>query len=80
MSQQKVDRYKAEKAKRKETIKKEKRIRVLRRCGYTLAAVVLIGWIGYSAYDSYQEKQPRVSAEVDYTAFSEYLSELNSVE
>lgn len=80
MSQQKVDRYKEEKAKRKETLKKEKRIRVIRKCGYTLAALVLVGWIGYSVYGNYQAKQPRENAEVDYTTFSDYLNELNSVE
>lgn len=80
MSQQKVDRYKAEKAHRKEIIRKEKMKKMLNKCILAAAGLALVGWLGYSAYDSYQAKQPRVTSEVNYDAFSNYLNELNTVE
>lgn len=78
MSQEKVDRYKKEKANRKQTVKKEKVQNVLRRCMVAIVAVLLIGWIGYSAYGTYESKKPKEEVEIDYTAltdFSEKLSE-----
>lgn len=48
MSQEKVNRYKEEKANRKAIMKKQKRMKVLRN---VLTAVVIVGvlsWIGYS--------------------------------
>lgn len=78
MSQEKVDRYKKEKANRKQTMKKEKIQNVLRRCMVGLVALLLVGWIGYSAYGTYESKKPKEEVEIDYTAltdFSEKLSE-----
>lgn len=78
MSQEKVDRYKKEKANRKQTMKREKIQNVLRRCMVGVVAVLLIGWIGYSAYGTYESKKPKEEVEIDYTAltdFSEKLSE-----
>lgn len=77
MSQEKVNRYKEEKANRKQTIAKEKRKRTLRKVAGVLVAVVIVGWVGYSAVDSYQSNQPREQVEVDYTAVSDYLQSLN---
>lgn len=78
MSQEKVDKYKKEKANRKQTMKREKLQNVLRKCMVGVVAVLLIWWIGYSAYGTYESKKPKEEVEIDYTAltdFSEKLSE-----
>ena len=56
MSQEKVDRYKKEKANRKKNMKKEKFQNILRKCAVALVGIVLIGWIGFSAYNTYESK------------------------
>ena len=73
MSQEKVNRYKEEKANRKQNVAKEKRKRAISKVVGVLAAVVIIGWVGYSAVDSYQSSKPREQVEVDYSAVSDYL-------
>lgn len=80
MSQEKVDRYKKEKANRKQTMKKEKVKYVLRRCVVGVLGVALIGWVAYSAYGVYDANRPADTAEVDYTAVTEYESGLNTAE
>ena len=50
MSQEKVDRYKQEKANRKKNMKKEKAQNTLRKCVVVVVGVVLIGWIGCHVY------------------------------
>ena len=73
MSQEKVNRYKEEKANRKQLMEKQKKQKALRKVAGIVIAVVLIGWVGYSAVDAYQESRPRDGVEVDYTAVDEYL-------
>ena len=46
MSQEKVDKYKQEKANRKQIMQKEKRMKVVRRCLYSVIGIALIGWLG----------------------------------
>lgn len=78
MSQAKVDKYKQEKAKRKETVKKEKMQRFFRRCAVCVIAVALIAGFGYSAYNVYESKKPQEKISVDYsamTSLSQALSE-----
>ena len=48
MSQEKVDKYKQEKANRKQIMQKEKRMKVVRKCLYSVIGIALIGWLGYS--------------------------------
>ena len=45
MSQEKVDRYKKEKANRKENLRREKLHNVMHKCAVCLVGIVLIGWI-----------------------------------
>lgn len=76
MSQKKVDLYKEQKANRKQIMKRQKRMKALR---YTLLGVVaaaLVGWLGYSAYGSYEGSQPRAVAEVNFDAINDYLDTL----
>lgn len=74
MSQEKVDRYKEEKARRKEIMKKERRKHLIRQCIICVAVLGLFGWMGYSAYTIHEDKKPRQVADVDYTAFQDYLT------
>lgn len=80
MSQEKVDKYKEQKANRKKIIKKERRMRVLRNSVAAVIGLAVIGWIGYSAVGKYQDAQPREVAEVDYTAVSEYIQSLSATD
>ena len=57
MSQEKVDRYKKEKANRKQTMKKQKMANALRKCVVAAAGLLLVVWIGYSAYDVYDSNK-----------------------
>ena len=72
MSQEKVERYKKEKANRKKTLKKEKRVKFLCKAAGCLAGVAIVGAIGYSAYNSYINKPVEVTA--DMSAFDEYVT------
>lgn len=79
MSQEKVDRYKKEKANRKQTVKKEKIQNVLRKCMVAIVAIILVGWIGYSAYGTYESKKPKEEVEIDYSALNDFSEKLNEV-
>lgn len=68
MSQEKVDRYKEEKANRKKIMKKAKIMNMVRKCVVGVVGLVLIGWIGYSAYNTYDANRPQEKVEIDYTS------------
>ncbi|HJA06994.1 MAG TPA: hypothetical protein H9798_07635 [Candidatus Mediterraneibacter pullicola] len=76
MSQAKVDRYKKEKANRKQIMRKQKMMNFARKAVLSLAALALIGWLGYSAWDMYESGKERVVAEVNYDSVTEYLNNL----
>lgn len=78
MSQEKVDRYKQEKANRKQTMRKEKTMRTVRGMVAGIIFAALVAWLGYSAIGLYTQSQPRKVAEVDYTAVDSYLQSLNT--
>lgn len=78
MSQEKVDRYKKDKANRKQMMKKQRMINVVRKTVLSLAALALVGWLGYSAYDTYTSNQEREVASVNYDAVDNYLQSLNA--
>ena len=77
MSQEKVAKYKEQKANRKEIMKKEKQQKQIRIVVTSLIGAALIGWIGYSAVNTIIDNQPRQTVEVDYTAVDEYLNGIN---
>lgn len=77
MSQEKVAKYKEEKANRKSIMKKQKIAKIARNSVVTLVFVAVVGWIGYSAVAYYQENKPREVVEVDYTALNEYVNGLS---
>ena len=78
MSQEKVNRYKEEKAKRKEIMRKERRNRIIARIAGIVVCVAIVGWLGYSVYDSTAKKIASSQTEVDLTAVSNYLSGLTA--
>lgn len=80
MSQEKVDRYKQEKANRKKIMRKQKVMNFLRKGVLTLVALALVGWLGYSAYDIYESGKERVVAEVNYDVVTNYLNGLTADE
>lgn len=80
MSQEKVDRYKKEKASRQKIIKKQKRMHRLEMTGLALLAAAFVGWIGFSVYqkiDEYQRENPEQTV-MDATAIQEYLSSIQA--
>lgn len=77
MSQEKVDRYKKEKANRKQIMKKQKIMRYVRRTVAAAVACALVAWGGVSLYQSHEAAQPRESVEVNYEAVDSYLNEMN---
>lgn len=78
MSQEKVDRYKQEKANRKKNLKKDRLMNGVRKTVLTVAALALVGWLGYSAYQSHEAGKERPVAQVDYDAVNNYLGKLTS--
>lgn len=78
MSQEKVTKYKEEKANRKAIMKKQKIAKIVRNSITAIVLVAVVGWVGYSGVAYYQENKPREVVEVDYTALNEYTSELSA--
>ena len=81
MSQEKVDKYKKEKANREKLQKREKRTLFLEKLAIGVVALVMVGWIGYSAYGVLTREDPDkektvVTTEMDATAITDYLSQL----
>ncbi len=84
MSQAKVDRYKEEKKNRKAIMAKEKREWAMVRTGGAVLACLIVGWIGFSVYQSFNA--PKAEAETpievtDYTvdvgALDDYIQTLS---
>lgn len=76
MSQEKVDRYKKEKTNRKKIMKKERFMNVLRKTVLSMTALLLVGWLGYSAYQTYEAGKERPVAQVNYDAVNNYMGTL----
>lgn len=77
MSQAKVDKYKESKANRKEILKKEKQRHKLERIGFSVAAVLVVGWLGFSVYVSYLDSIPKETVSINYTAIDDYLTSIS---
>lgn len=80
MSQEKVDRYKKDKANRKQIMRKQKMMSIVRKAVLSLAALALVGWLGYSAWNIYDSNRVRPVAEVNYDGVSDYLNSLSGTE
>lgn len=79
MSQAKVDKYKKEKANRAQIIKKEKREKMLWKIGGYLFCLLVVCWIGFSAYSKFHVEEEK-SYEVVTTAVDDYLNGLTETE
>ena len=80
MSQEKVNKYKEEKANRKETMKKAKRATLVRNVITSVVLVVAIGWVGYSGVTYIIRHRPRPEVDVNYTAIDDYVQSLTPEE
>ena len=85
MSQKKVDAYKAEKAKRKETVESNKKKQKIRSLGAKIAGLVIAAGIvvalvitGINTYKSYQNSKP--AYDVSEFAVQDYTGMLNATE
>lgn len=76
MSQEKVDKYKKEKANRKKIMAKEKRIKRIYILLGTLVGIVFVVWIGFSVYNDYIKEEPTTTA---VTLSEEQIAELESL-
>lgn len=80
MSQAKVDRYKQEKANRKKTMARQKRLHALSVvCGW-LVVIVIVGWAGISAYNIYESNKPVETIYANLDAINDYVNSLDSAE
>jgi len=73
MSQEKVNRYKEEKANRKEILAKEKKKESLTKLCAGVIALALVCWLGYSVYNT-ATRPDTSTVEIDSTALDEYFS------
>ena len=79
MSQEKVNRYKEEKANRKEILAKEKRHKKLMQACVCVVALALVGWLGYSVYDMATRPDTSEIA-INTTALDTYINDLEAAE
>lgn len=80
MSQEKVDRYKQEKANRKKIMAREKAKRTVGIiCGW-LVLIAIVAWAGVSGYNIYDANRPVQTFSCDTTAIDSYLDTLPEVE
>ncbi len=77
MSQEKVERYKKEKANRKDIIKKEKRNAMITKVVCTIVGLAIVGWLGFSVYDSVTSAPASgEDVTVDMDSIEEYMAGL----
>ena len=76
MSQAKVDQYKKEKANRKETIAKEKRVKKITKFCTGVIVGVLAVWIGFSTVEAVKDSRP---VETIYCEVDELENYINSL-
>ena len=80
MSQEKVDRNKELKRNRKAIQAKKKRKELyMKLCGGAVV-LALAAWLGYSAVDSYQDRENSKPVTADLTALDDYMSGLQAEE
>lgn len=80
MSQAKVDKYKLEKANRKETVKKEKRNRMIAKVCTSIVGIALVAWIAVSAVMFVIDNRPVNTIYATTAGIDDYLNELYAEE
>lgn len=76
MSQAKVDKYKEEKANRKEIMAKEKRQRMIVKMIGSVIGLALVAWIGVSAVFYVIDNRPVSTIYATTAGIDDYLNEL----
>ena len=76
MSQEKVDRYKQEKANRKKIMAQEKRKHMAAVACSWIAVIAILGWAGFSAYRAYENSRPLETIYANLDAVNHYVSSL----
>lgn len=76
MSQAKVDKYKVEKANRKEIMAKEKRQKAITKACVSVVSVVVVAWIAVSAVVAIYDARPKNTIYTTTAGVDEYLSGL----
>ncbi|MCD8300530.1 MAG: hypothetical protein LUC41_05085 [Clostridiales bacterium] len=76
MSQAKVDAHKESKKHVKEEMAKKKRRHILVIVILIIVAAVIVGWVSYSGYKTYQENKGIEHIEVNTNAISDYTTGL----
>ena len=76
MSQAKVDKYKKEKANRKEIMAKEKRQKSITKFCAGVICGLLVAWIGVSTAEFVYESRPKDKIYVQTTEIDKYLENL----
>ncbi|WP_099466499.1 hypothetical protein [Konateibacter massiliensis] len=79
MSQEKVERYKKEKANRKEIMKKEKRKSLAIKAAAAVVGLAIVCWLSYSAYDVIQSNQAEKVVSVNLDSVTGYLAGVSAV-
>ena len=77
MSQAKVERYKQEKANRKQIMAKEKAKKTAALACAWAVLIAVVGWAGYSGYRIYENNQPSETIYCDTSAITDYLDGLS---
>lgn len=80
MSQEKVDRYKKEKANRKQTVARERRNRYLMRIIIIAVIAVIVVWAGYSIRSMIKASQGKTMTYINTKSIDNYLNSLDADE
>lgn len=80
MSQAKVDRYKQEKANRKQIMRREKIKHIASWVCVWAVLAAIVGWAGVSVYNIYDANRPVQTFSCDTTAVDSYLNTLPEVQ
>lgn len=80
MSQEKVDKYKQEKANRQQIMRREKLVRRLEYGGITVVLAAAVVWFSVAVYKNVEAGKPveKTTTEMDVTALQNYLSGLSA--
>lgn len=78
MSQEKVDKYKKEKANRKKTLARNKVKHVVSVCCVWAVVAAIAGWAGFTGYQYYEKNKPVETYYCDTTAIDDYISGLSA--
>lgn len=80
MSQEKVDRYKKEKANRKQTVARARRNRYLARIIFIVIIAAIVVWAGYSIRSMIKASQGKTMTYINTEPIENYLNSLDADE